>query len=232
MPSNHNLPLVVIACKIFQGLLEKHLPAGLAAQVTYLDYGLHVVPRKLRLELQAQLDRLDRPSLVMLGYGLCGNGLHGLQAGRHTLLMPRTDDCIAVLLGSYGAYRAEFDAEPGTYYLSKGWLEAGSNPLQEYQAYQERYGPERADWLMDTQYRNYRRLAFVAHHLGDLEAYRPQAQEVAAYCRRWGMRYEEILGSDDYARRLVEAAMMLDGLGEDFLVVPPGGEVTQGLFLR
>jgi len=71
---------------------------------------------------------------VVLGYGLCGNGLHGLKAGRHTLLAPRADDCIALLLGSYQAYRREFDAEPATYWLSKGWLESGSNPLQEYRS--------------------------------------------------------------------------------------------------
>ena len=232
MPSDNNLPLVVIACKIFQGLLEKHLSPERAAQVTYLEYGLHSVPKKLRTEVQSQIDALERPSLVMLGYGLCGNGLHGIRAGRHALLMPRTDDCIAVLLGSYRAYRAQFDSEPGTYYLSKGWLEAGSNPLEEYRGYSETYGPERADWLMDTQYRNYRRLAFVAHHLEDLQAYRPQAQQVADYCQRWGMRYEEILGSDQYVRDLVEAAAAIEVAGDDFLVVPPGGEITQSMFLR
>ena len=232
MQPENSLPLVVIACKIFQGLLEKHLSPERAAQTTYLDYGLHSVPRKLREEVQTQLDGLEKPSLVLLGYGLCGNGLHGIQAGRHTLLMPRTDDCIAVLLGSYQEYRDQFDAEPGTYYLSKGWLESGSNPLQEYQEYEQRYGPEQAAWLMDTQYRNYKRLAFVAHRLEDLDAYRPVAQEVADYCQRWGMRYEEILGSDQYVRRLVEVAAALDGGGDDFLVVPPGGEITQRQFLR
>lgn len=232
MHSTNNLPLVVIACKIFQGLLEQHLSPEKADQVTYLEYGLHIVPKKLRSEVQAQIDALERPSLVLLGYGLCGNGLHGIQAGRHILLMPRTDDCIAVLLGSYSAYREQFDSEPGTYYLSKGWLEAGSNPLKEYQRLTETYGLEQADWLMDTQYSNYKRLAFVAHHLQDLQAYRPQAREVADYCQRWGMRYEEILGSDQYVRGLVEVAAALDKAGEDFLVVPPGGEITQSLFLR
>jgi len=68
----------------------------------------------------------------VLGYGLCGNGLHEISAGKHTLLIPRTDDCIAVILGSYQAYRREFDAHPATCYLSKGWLEGGGTPLMEY----------------------------------------------------------------------------------------------------
>jgi hypothetical protein len=230
--TDNHLPKVVIACKIFQGLMERFFSSEQLSQITYLEYGLHSVPKKLREEVQRQIDSLEIPSLVILGYGLCGNGLHGIQSGKHVLLLPRTDDCIAVLLGSYQSYRQQFDAEPGTYYLSKGWLESGSNPLKEYERYKETYGADQADWLMDTQYRNYKRLAFVAHHLEDLETYRSDAKEVAAYCQRWGMRYEEILGSDSYVQRLLQVASKLDQAGEDFLVVPPGKEITQAMFLR
>jgi hypothetical protein len=44
---------------------------------------------------------------------------------------------------------------------------------------------------------------------------------VARYCERWGMRYEEILGSDGYIRRLIEVAQDLNKADEDFVVVPP-----------
>jgi hypothetical protein len=226
------LPVVVIACKVFQNLLEHYLPPELNGRVTFLDYGLHRVPRNLKKALQERLEAIEEPSLVVLGYGLCGNGLHGLESGKHTLLAPRADDCIALLLGSYQAYRREFDAEPATYWLSKGWLESGSNPLQEYQELVEKYGQEQANWLMDQQYRNYRRVALVAHQEEDLEHYRAQAQEVAAYCGRWGMRYEEILGSDDFVRRLGRAVTAPEAAGDDFVVVPPGNILTQLRFLR
>jgi hypothetical protein len=190
--------------------------------------------------LQDALQGVERPSLVVLGYGLCGNGLNKLQSGSHTLLVPRTDDCIALLLGSHRAYLHEFDAMPGTYYLSKGWLEAGSHPLKEYLEYLPKYGPDQAMWIMDQQYQNYRRVAFVAHRQEDLEEYRASAQEVARFCERWNMRYEEILGSDGYVRRLVDLVVQVreQGLaalrdaGADFLVIPPGGEIRQSMFMR
>jgi len=232
MASPAKRPIVVVACQVFQDLLENLLPDDLAEQVTFMDYGLHRVPNKMTWTLQDALDAIETPSLVVLGYGLCGNGLNGLKAGRHTLLIPRTDDCIAILLGSRQAYRREFDAEPGTYYLSKGWLESGSNPLNEYREYAEKYGPEDAAWIMDQQYQHYRRLVLVAHSPEDLEKYRPQAREVADYCAQWGMRYEEILGSDAYIRRLVEAATNPEEAGDDFVIVPPGGEVRQEEFIR
>ena len=232
MSSPMRLPVVVIACQVLQSMLEQLLPDDLANQVTFMDYGLHRVPSKMTWTLQDAMDSIDEPSLVVLGYGLCGNGLDGIKAGNHTLLVPRTDDCIAILLGSRQAYVREFEAVPGTYYLSKGWLESGSHPLKEYEEYVERYGQAEAEWIMDQQYQHYERLVLVTHSEADMQKYRSQAQKVARYCERWGMRYQEILGSDDYVRRLVEASAALDKADGDFLVIPPGGEISQNQFIR
>jgi hypothetical protein len=231
--NHHNgKPLVVIACQVFQSLIERLIPEGFADQITFLDYGLHRVPEKMTWTLQNQIDGIDTESLVLLGYGLCGNGLRGIKARNHTLLIPRTDDCIAILLGSYKRYIQEFQAVPGTYYLTKGWLESGSNPLVEYQEYRQRYGDEEAQWLMDQQYENYKRLVFVAHNQEEFLKYKPLVLEVAEYCKRWGWEYEEILGSESYVQRLLQVAGALDIADDDFVVIPPGGETQQSMFFR
>ena len=239
MSSPEQMPIVVLACQVMRDMLPDLLPADWQAEIILMDYGLHRVPAKMTGALQEVLDDVSIPSLVVLGYGLCGNGLRGLKSGRHTLLVPRTDDCIALLLGSYQAYSQEFAAVPGTYYLSKGWLESGSQPLSEYQELAVKYGPQEADWLMDTQYQHYERLMLVAHNQEDLDHYRPQAMEVARYCQRWNMRYEERLGSDAYVRRLVELAAKLARGGRldesdqrDFLLIPAGDEIRQDYFIR
>ena len=225
-------PIVVIACAVFQDLLENLLPEGLASQVTFLDYGLHIAPANLAKTLQATIDNIAEPSFIVLGYGLCGNGLNNLQSGVHTLLVPRADDCIAILLGSYKAYRQEFDNNPGTYYLTKGWLKSGSDPLREYEVLLEKYGSKKADWLMDMQYKNYKRLVLVAHSQDELDTYRPRALEVAEYCERWGMKYEEILGSDIYIRLLVEGATTLSKSDDSFLLISPESTIQQRQFIR
>lgn len=232
MTSVHKTPIVMIACKVFQALLEKLMPDDMAEQITFLDYGLHNVPKNLTAAVQEAIDTVEKPSLIVLGYGLCGNGLKDIQSRQHTLLIPRTDDCIAILLGSHQKYTQEFDATPGTYYLTKGWLESGTNPLQEYEGIADKYGEEDAAWIMDQQYQHYERLAFVAHNINDLEKYRPQAKEIAQYCEQWGFRYEEILGSDGYVRRLIEVAAAIDKADSDFIVIPPGGIITQAMFAR
>lgn len=228
------LPTVILGCKVFQHWLEQLLPPGsrLADKVTYFDYGLHAVPKNLRLAIQQAVDAIEQPSLVVLAFGLCGNGLNNIQSGKHYLLIPRSDDCIAIHLGSYQAYLQEMQREPGTYYLSKGWLEAGTNPLQESRNLEAKYGPAKASWLMDYQYQKYKRLIMVARNPQELQEYRTRAIEVAEYCARWGMRYEERIGGDQFLRKLVDIALDLRLLDEEFVLIPPGGLLTQSHFIR
>jgi len=96
----------------------------------------------------------------------------------------------------------------------------------------EKYGAEAAAWLMDQQYMHYKRLVFVAHTQEDLDAYRPRALEVAEYCKRWGMQYEEVSGSEAYIRDLVTAVATVSESDDQFLVIPPGGSIRQDQFLR
>lgn len=208
-------------------LQDKNIP------VTFMEYGFHRTPDLMTPALQEQLDRITEPSVVIIGYGLCGNGLVNLKSGRHTLIIPRADDCITLLLGSYQSYMTEFNAEPGTYYLTKGWLESGSHPLKEYRDLLEKYDKETADWIIDEQYRNYKRIVLVAPNQQELEAYRDKAGEVADFCReRWNYRYEERIGSEDYVKKLMTVAHQLSESTDDFLVIPPGGEVKQEMFWR
>jgi hypothetical protein len=242
---SESLPIVVLACNVFEDMLKELLPLEMAGRVEIYDMALHVTPKKMQQTLQEAIDKIEPPSLIVLAYGLCGNGLNGIRAGKHVLLIPRVDDCVAIMLGSRQDYLQQFRKEPGTYYLGRGWLEAdvtrlhaagttdaryGADPLTTYQSYVEQYGPETADWLMDQLYQHYKRLAFVTHTQAELEKYRPRVQKIARFCERWGMRYEELVGSDRYVRRLIEVAAALDQADGEFLVIPPGGVIQQEQF--
>lgn len=228
--SANSRPVVIVACQILQSVMEQLFPKRLLETASFIDYGMHRVPKTMTQTLQEIVDKIKAPSLVVLGYGLCGNGLNGIRAGNHTLLIPKVDDCIALLLGSRQAYLKEFKATPGTYWLSKGWLESGSHPLKEYREYVEKYGPKRAARVMDLQYQNYERLVFVAYSQDDLEKYRPLALEVAHYCAQWDMRYEEILGSDRFIKRFLALIDDPNSADDEFIVVSPGGQINQESF--
>jgi len=46
------------------------------------------------------------------------------------------------------------------------------------------------------------------------------------------MEYEEIVGSEDYIERLINLSNQLEIVDEDFIIIPPGGELQQRHFLR
>ena len=46
------------------------------------------------------------------------------------------------------------------------------------------------------------------------------------------MSYQERIGSDALLRGLLDAPGSLDALGDDFVVIPPGGCVKTQMFLR
>ena len=228
---NAQRQVVVIACRALEDLIREVLPERLP--MTFLGYELHTRPKEMRPALQAQIDALPAPSIVLLGYGLCGNGVVGVKAGPHVLVIPRTHDCIAIFLGSYQAYAQRFRQDPGTFYLTKGWLESGDGPLFDWQNFKTQYDADTADYLVDMMYRHYRRICFVGFSQAELEQYRPRALEVAAFCReRWNMTYEEVHGPDAMVARQMDVPQRIDQGSDEFVIIAPGGEVKEAMFHR
>ncbi len=234
MPANQ--PTVVIACAVFRGTIQDMI-GNQNTRVMVMDYGLHLTPQKMRAAIQQQIDDLATPHIVLIGFGLCGNGLVGLKSRHHTLVIPRVDDCVALFFGSRKTYLREFQAEPGTYYLTPGWLECGGEPRSEYLKCVEKYGTEKAMLISNTLYGRYRKACFIALSAAELEQYRAQARQVADFCRmRWGWEYKEVVGSPALIERLLEfgrpgASTDEFHSTEEYVVIQPGGEVTQEQFM-
>jgi len=223
-------PTVIVACRVMQELLTSMLAPG--APVTYLEVTLHNTPKKLAAALQQEIDKVGEPSNILVGYGLCGNGLAGVKSGPHTLIIPRTHDCVAIFLGSHQRYVQRFFANPNTYYLTRGWLEAKDEPLQDYLDYVRDYDEETADYLVEMKYRHYRKLCMVGFNQQELEECRPMAARVAGFCaKRWNMEYEEVIGSTALLESLLTAPSRLGSDDPEFVVVPPGGEIVVEMFL-
>jgi hypothetical protein len=203
----------VIACATVIEEMLSHLPPDVDYEV--LDFGLHVNPDALRRSLQAAIDRVSRTAdTIILGYGLCSQAVVGLRANDCTLIVPNVDDCIAIFLGSDKAYREQSRYAPGTYYLTKGWIEAGDSPFDEYDGLVQQYGEAKARRLMDRILKNYTRLALINTGQYELQRYRDYSRRTA---ERFGLRFEEIPGSDALIKR------MLNGhWGGDFVIARPG----------
>ncbi|MEN6484040.1 MAG: DUF1638 domain-containing protein [Syntrophobacteraceae bacterium] len=217
---------VLIACRVMKAELDELRGETPEVEVRYLDQGLHMTPQKMPALIQEQVDAVSGyAEEVVLAYGLCANGIVGVVAPDQGLLVPRCHDCIALFMGSMAAYDRAFGSNPATFYLTRGWIEEGKDPLgiveNEYTA---RVGRDRAIRVMRKELKHYTHFTFIASGHADLAPYRERARENAVF---FGKNYSEIPGSIGYLERMIRGPFDR----EDFFRIDAGRAITQEMFL-
>ena len=214
---------LVIACSIMKDELLRFEREGIS--FVFLEQSLHRTPQKMTEVIQGEMDKVENweGDYIILSYGLCSNGIVGIKSNSHPLVIPRVHDCIALFLGSVERYAEEHRKEPGTYYLTKGWIEEGKSPLGIYDEYCQRYDKETAEWVIRKELKNYTRIALVDMDAQLSGSHREHAKENARFL---GLRYEEIRGSLEFFEK-----MLRGWWDKDFVILKPGEEITQDLFL-
>ncbi len=202
----------IIACATVAEELKKLGVTG--ENMTVLEFGLHVYPEDLKKRLQETIDGIPGEGDILLGYGLCSYAVAGLISGSHRLIIPVVDDCIALFLGSRAEHKRMMAQEPGTYFLTKGWVEAQEEALAEYARIRDRYGEERARKIARTLFGNYTRIALINTGNYNIEEYREFARAMAEFL---ALRYEELPGSNRMLLKMLEGDW-----NDEFLIVPAG----------
>lgn len=233
----------LLACKVLQRELASLLPGCKnCIDLTMIQQDLHNRPRRLTEVLQAEIDAIDenrdvhsddlsgKPiDAILLGYGLCSNAVEGLRSKKYTLVIPRAHDCVTLLLGSRERYADYFDAHPGTYYWTQGWMDANvdlsERVLQEkYTQYCAEYGddPDTVEYLMEMErsmLQHYNRLCCITWpHLPDMGAL-VRARTLAGE-KQWTLDLQN--GEDSLLRALLNG----DWDEARFLIVPPGKAIA------
>jgi hypothetical protein len=233
----------LISCAVFQ----RELCAAIAVSPNvidpeFLELGLHESSALLRSRLQDRIDAAseaseraaapDRYEAVLLGYGLCGNALMGIEARGLPLVLPRAHDCCTILLGSRSEFLAAFGESLSAPWSSAGYVERGSSYFRasepgrpggyslEYAELAEKYGEENARYVYDAMHpaNEERVLRFIetpeTAGLGYAERMRAEAAEE-------GKDFLLLRGSSRLLRALA-AGNWDEG---EFLVVPPGRRI-------
>lgn len=182
--------------------------------------------------LQTAVDSVeDGYDAILMGYGLCGNGLVGLTARQVPLVVPRAHDCITLMMGSRQRFDEYFENNQGVYFRSTGWVEraADINPIVRDQtgagaslpALIEKYGEENGQYLFEelTRYRQtYRQLTYIRTGV-DKTGRTEKEAKAEADSRGW--EFEAMEGDLTLFQRLVSGEW-----DDDFLIVPPGHRVV------
>lgn len=208
---------LIICTTVADELKETDIvPPG--TEVVLMEAALHRDPQKLKEQLQEEIDKTLDVDAILLGYGLCSRSTLGITSQEFRMVIPKMQDCIGIFLGSDKKYREQFYGEPGTYYLTRGWINHGGNPWEVYQQTMEKYGRRMADLLLDKTIKNYTRIAYIETNETSQQEYLDYSREVA---RKLDLKFEVIAGS-----RTILEKMLAGEWDEDFLVIEPGNTLT------
>lgn len=218
---------VVVACRVMEPELEKVRDGDDRVELRLLDQGLHRTPQKMPEQIQEQVDlAAEYAKEIVLGYGLCSNGIVGVTARQQGLIVPRCHDCITFFLGSPKVYQKIFKERPGTYYLTPGWIAEKKDPLGIVEEeYAPRYGQETANWVMEEQFKNYTHVVLINTGVGELGPLQERALENARFLKK---KYDEIQGSLEYFEKLIRGSSE----EKDFIFIEPDKTINQDMFLQ
>jgi hypothetical protein len=206
----------------------------------FLPKGLHDLrASEMRERLQAKVDAIDPGAYdaLLFGYGLCNNGLHGIEARSIPLVLPRAHDCMTLFFGSRERYLDYFWKNPGVYFKTSGWIERGEaeGELKQisighlhgmdktFEEMVAAYGEDNALYLYETlvesQAKAYRQFTFIEMGVEPDDRYERSTRDLAE-ARGWA--YEKVQGSLTLIERLLNG----DWDARDFLVVEPGRRIV------
>jgi len=228
----------MIACDIFfRELCALAARAPVTLDLKLLPKGLHDLgAAEMRPRVQAAVDEVGAGGdAILLAYGLCNLGLDGIVARRCPLVLPRAHDCITLFLGDRARYRAYFEAHPGTYFHTTGWLEraAVGDDLRQlsiqrrtgmdrtYEELVAEYGEDNAQYIREMLHPTQHYGQFTYIEMG-LDADRRFIEESRRRAAEKNWTFESVPGAWGLLERLIAGPWD----AADFLVVPPGYRVV------
>jgi hypothetical protein len=239
----NSLRLKLISCEVmYREFCHVVAESPHTVDIEFVAKGLHDLgaePMRKRLQSVIDLVPADTYDAILLGYGLCNNGLTGVTARHTKLVLPRAHDCITLFLGSKERYMEYFDSHPGVYFKTTGWIERGnvSDELlpqsvqhqvgmdRTYQELVEKYGEDNAQYLYamlcDTLH-NYSQFTFIEMGIEPDDRFERQT---ATEAQEKGWTYEKVRGDMRLFRKLVNG----EWDPEEFLIVNPGQRIVAPL---
>jgi hypothetical protein len=210
----------MLACRnIKNELLAAISAAGSGFPVFFIPRKTHLISNKLREYLQGAIDSLENVDFILLPMGRCGNGTLGLVSKNASLVLPRCNDCIDLLLSGdhLKPQRPQY-----AYFLTDGWLGSPSSIDTEYSYSLNKYGDKTGKEIIRMIYQNYKYFTFVDTNSYDLEAAKERIMPLA---RTTEMEINRMDGPCGVLRKM--ARLEFDG---NFAVVPPGEIVSEEYF--
>lgn len=209
---------MIVACDTLKyEVLLAQARTGNKDPVFWVDGMLHMDPDRLRIQLQNMLDQEGSWENVLFAYGNCGNALVGLVSEERTLIVPKTADCISMLL-----HKREEAITRDTYFLTKGWIELEKSIIKEYSHCLEKYGQEKTRQIFKVMLNNYNNLILIDSGAYDTKEYMEISEDLA---RKINLDFSVKQGGLEFLEKLFAGDW-----DQEFCVIEKGRAITMDDF--
>ena len=213
--------IILIACSMIEDEINAvfdRFECG-NIEIKWQERGYHNDPEKLNCVIQDAISAAEDEGaeVIMLAYGLCGNGAVGWHTDRAVLAMPRFDDCCNIMLCTEKRTRRNL-LEAGNMYLTKGWSRDEGALLSMLEKAQAKYGERKGLRAMKLMFDSYSKVTVIdtgCYETGPVEDYADRCAEIL------GLEKHTVIGSNNVLRKLITGEW-----DEDILVMKPGEKVT------
>lgn len=214
---------VILACPTLRYELERALQESSAGfRVEYLPQRLHSEPEKMHEHLQERIDGLQEAQRVVLCVSNCGGSTAGVLASSVELILPRTRDCLDILLS--GDSLASLERDIGGVYFTRGWMDFSRQSEIDLDRLTAKQGRAEAEAYLYELYSTCNKFYIIDTGCYDVDEVKDY---VAPLVKLVGGTLSIQKGTYGILRKIAKGQF-----DEDFMVVPAGGRVDKDGFLK
>ena len=133
---------VIVACRTLERELQAAMKeTGNSCLVYFLPLRFHVAPEEMAVELQRIIDSLENVDEVLLCVSGCGGSTKNLKATTADIVIPKTRDCIDILLSDS---EGKIKRDNKGIFFTDNWLTFFKESPMAFEKLVKEYGKEEA----------------------------------------------------------------------------------------
>lgn len=190
-------------------------------KIEWIPQHLHNTPDKLHTYLQEAINKNQDYGRIIICVSSCGGSTIGLHSDKTKLIIPRTRDCLDILLSDKTLSTLNRPAN-GVFY-TKGWIDFWKQSDHYLPKLEESMGKEKAHAYLRKLYNGFNKFYIIDTGLGQVDEIK---DALASFIAVLNGTCQVIPGHYGILRKIAQGHF-----DDDFIITKPGEAVPNGYFL-
>lgn len=214
---------IIITCPTLSRELEKAMKeAKVSYPIHFLPQRLHSNPKELHIHLQKLIDKFEEMDRIMICVSSCGKSTVGLTASHCEVVIPKSQDCIDILLSK--TTLKEVYRPPKAIFLTEDWMNFMKNSSLDLQTAIKKQGREKAEETLRKIYKGFENFYIIDTGVYDTKVVEEYISPLISILQG---TLHKITGEYQILRK-----MLKNNFDEDFIILSKGKTVIEEDFKR